>query len=489
MTSLDSDQWKQAPGFYRSTSTSPTAPESGNFVWFDGVVPDANSNITVLVDILDSATVTHGINAIQLLVHAANPGSPPTITQDLQPTVAPAGGTATLTVTATGTGLTYQWRKNGVPIQNGGDISGATTATLTINPLNPADVGIYSVVVFSPAGSTVSANASVYISTYNIQDSLVDYFKFDETTGTNANNSATNGAPLPATIFTANTANPWVAGKIGGAYSFDGATWMFVSNYAKASSAISAAAWVNFNGTSPGANVSIIQNAEPSLYTQGGLGLHVVGQFELTLTIDGLGNLYPEGGISFGSDIATVTGTIQVPNTGWHHVAFTADGAQVRIYVDGVLAGSTAYVGTIASPSIPYLSIGARLNADTNSVVGASPNPGQYGSAPIGAKDPAYNTGMLDEVALWDRVLPASEITALFNAGTAGKPLTTIVLTPPATSSKLTASLAAGQITVTWNSGSLQTAPSPAGPWTNVTTTGNSITQPVGPGAKFYRTH
>src|SRR4029079_15570248 len=106
------------------------------FVRVDGVHPDANSNITVVVVALDSETRNYGVNAIQLLLNAPNPGAPPQITQDLQPTVGPSNGAVTLTVGCTGTGLTYQWRKNGVALQNGGNISGATSATLTINPLS-----------------------------------------------------------------------------------------------------------------------------------------------------------------------------------------------------------------------------------------------------------------------------------------------------------------------------------------------------------------
>ena len=39
-------------------------------------------------------------------------------------------GTANFSVTATGARLTYQWQKNSVNLSNGGNISGATTATL-----------------------------------------------------------------------------------------------------------------------------------------------------------------------------------------------------------------------------------------------------------------------------------------------------------------------------------------------------------------------
>lgn len=487
MTVYSSDQYKQAPGFYRSTSTSATSPAAGDFVRFDGVVPDANSNITVVVVALDSETRNYGVNAIQLVINAPNPGSPPQITQDLQPVVGPTNGTVTLTVGATGTGLTYQWRRNGVPLQNGGNISGATSATLTISGLNSSDVGIYSVAIFSPAGSTVSANASVNVSAYNIKDALVDYWKLDETSGTNAANVATGGQR--AVVFTAATPT-WVPGKVGNAYSFDGGSFLYVTNYSKASAGITASAWVNMGGTAPGVNQAVIQNAQPSLYTLGGNGVRVIGAFELNLIYDvASGNVYPEAGVGVGAGIFTVTGTTPVPVSGWHQVAFTADGAQVRVYVDGQLSGQTPYSGNIASPDIPYLSIGARLNVDTNSVIGVSPNPGEYSSSPAGATDAEYASFSLDELALWDRALPPSEITALFTAENSGKALDTVVLTPPATSSTLHASIAGGQITVTWTSGTLQSASSLTGAWTDVSgATGGTHTEAVTAGAKFFRT-
>lgn len=39
-----------------------------------------------------------------------------------------------------------------------------------------------------------------------------------------------------------------------------------------------------------------------------------------------------------------------VSNSSWHHVAGTYDGAQIRTYIDGVLAGSTPLTGAILSP-------------------------------------------------------------------------------------------------------------------------------------------
>jgi hypothetical protein len=58
------------------------------------------------------------------------------------------GTKATLSVDATGTGLTYQWKKDSV------DITGANKATYTVDVTTAANAGVYSVVI----GSTCSPN-------------------------------------------------------------------------------------------------------------------------------------------------------------------------------------------------------------------------------------------------------------------------------------------------------------------------------------------
>ncbi|MGE5415013.1 MAG: FG-GAP-like repeat-containing protein [Syntrophomonadaceae bacterium] len=70
------------------------------------------------------------------------------------------GSPATLTATAGGYGtVTYQWRRNGTPISDGGSISGATTATLTIDPAGFGDAGSYDVLV-TDSCTTVASNAA-----------------------------------------------------------------------------------------------------------------------------------------------------------------------------------------------------------------------------------------------------------------------------------------------------------------------------------------
>jgi hypothetical protein len=59
--------------------------------------------------------------------------------------------------------LTYQWRRNGLPLVSGGRISGATSATLSINPVIAADSGQYDAVVTSFCGQVTSNPAMLSV--------------------------------------------------------------------------------------------------------------------------------------------------------------------------------------------------------------------------------------------------------------------------------------------------------------------------------------
>jgi len=68
------------------------------------------------------------------------------------------GSTVMFTVGTTGPSPSYQWRKDGVDLVNGGTISGATSATLTITGLVAGDAGNYDVVVTAACGAPVTSN-------------------------------------------------------------------------------------------------------------------------------------------------------------------------------------------------------------------------------------------------------------------------------------------------------------------------------------------
>ena len=83
---------------------------------------------------------------------------PPVITAQPAGVTVALGGSATFSVSTLGTPpIKYQWRKNG------GDLLGQTAPQLTINGVQPGDAGNYSVLVSSPAGTTNSLAAALYV--------------------------------------------------------------------------------------------------------------------------------------------------------------------------------------------------------------------------------------------------------------------------------------------------------------------------------------
>jgi hypothetical protein len=76
--------------------------------------------------------------------------------------------------------LTYQWHRGTTPLADGGNISGASTATLTIDPAGSADAGTdYNVVVTNDCGSATSDLASLSVTTVALPgdmncDNIVD---------------------------------------------------------------------------------------------------------------------------------------------------------------------------------------------------------------------------------------------------------------------------------------------------------------------------
>jgi hypothetical protein len=82
----------------------------------------------------------------------------PTISAQPQDQSVVAGASAMFGVTANGTApLSYQWQRNGV------DISGETSATLTLLNVQPGDAATYRVIVSNTAGSITSQGATLTV--------------------------------------------------------------------------------------------------------------------------------------------------------------------------------------------------------------------------------------------------------------------------------------------------------------------------------------
>lgn len=469
---MNADEYNAAPGWYRGASTDPAVRTVADYVLFENVRPAAGS-ITVSFDCLTTGFDRGaGVNGIQLLLAAAPVGVPPAITVGPQPTVVTNGGTASLTVTATGQNLTYQWRKNGKNLPNGANVSGANTSNLIITSFSDVDEAIYSVAVFNAGGSALSKNAAVRLSKFDIKDALAAYFKLDATSGTNAANSVTGGAA--GAIY---GAPAWKAGKIANALTLDGNSYVYVSTYPKASKQLGVSAWVNLDPATGGA-VSIVRNAE------GGLSVAPpVGQFDLGIIVDGNdGTLHLQAAIGAGPNIARAIDPNPFTLGSWQNIAFSADGAQLRLYVNGKEVASADYLAAINSTAIQYLTIGARLAVDA-------------GTGELGIDQAAPNAlaGAVDDAAVWNRALSAAEADLIYAAGNTGKALDTVVVPLPIdnTPPKITVTRSGANITISWTGGGkLQSADNvtPGSGYTDVAgATGSSFTTTASAAKKFYR--
>ncbi|HYG21499.1 MAG TPA: autotransporter-associated beta strand repeat-containing protein [Verrucomicrobiae bacterium] len=150
------DYWLHTNGVY-----SATIPGTGAAVSFGN--QDANAIYTVLA----SNTVSGCVSWMSGNATVALLAAPSIDTEPAAITVA-SGGAGTLSLAASGDGLTYQWRKNGVNLSNGGHYSGVNTPTLTIYPVDGSDAATalngYDVVVSgtcAPAATSTRVGLTV----------------------------------------------------------------------------------------------------------------------------------------------------------------------------------------------------------------------------------------------------------------------------------------------------------------------------------------
>ncbi len=129
------------------------------------VTPGASGSIIYAVVVVSgSGTNTNFLYNCQTF-YSLPQAPPPVLATQPSSLTNSAGTQASFSVSASGCGtLTYQWRKNGVPLANSGRVSGAGTPTLNLNSVVPGDAGGYSVVVTNLGGASTSAVASLTIS-------------------------------------------------------------------------------------------------------------------------------------------------------------------------------------------------------------------------------------------------------------------------------------------------------------------------------------
>jgi hypothetical protein len=106
-------------------------------------------------------------------------GKPPFIDQSPVDTRACPGKNVTLTVGAQGPSLAFQWRRDGVPLEDGARVQGSRSATLTLIGAGESDSGMYDCVVLNSCGSATSASAALAVCVADLDcDGLVDLADF-----------------------------------------------------------------------------------------------------------------------------------------------------------------------------------------------------------------------------------------------------------------------------------------------------------------------
>jgi len=193
-----------------------------------------------------------------------------------------------------------------------------------------------------------------------------------------------NGAGEDSIYRYSHNAGPvWTAGKYGNALSFDG-----TDDYVKASDnpfdltkAVTVEAWVKFNTLTPSTYRNIAAKTE-------------TGAYELFLDTNSTLKFSVYSGGAYRTASVSTAG---MTTSNWYHIVGTFDGLTVRIFKNGIEGTSVSYTGTITTTNEPL-------------TIGAQPSSG-------GTSFSNYFSGLIDEVAVYNRALTGTEIADRYNSG------------------------------------------------------------------------
>ncbi|MDA0161538.1 DUF4082 domain-containing protein [Solirubrobacter ginsenosidimutans] len=247
-------------------------------------------------------------------------------------------------------------------------------ATLTVTPNSTGlAVGTYSATVTvtaTTAGATGSPKTiGVTLTVAAAPTSLVGAWGFDEASGATAQDASGRG-----NVGTIDGATRSPSGKFGGALSFDGVNDLVTvadANSLDLTTGMTMEAWIRPTAIG-GLWRSVMIKEQPS-------------NLIYALYADDSGGK-PAAHIFTTADKGSSGAAATVANA-WTHLAATYDGANVRIYVNGVLSSTKAITGAIK------VSTGA-LRIGGNSIWGE------------------WFTGLIDEVRLYNRALTVAELQA-----------------------------------------------------------------------------
>ena len=152
--------------------------------------------------------------------------------------------------------------------------------------------------------------------------------------------------------------------------------------------------------------------------------------------------------------------TYSFPDNTWHHVATIADGRSIKNYFDG------KFINQVTQTSANYGSSTYNVHVGGGGAFDATGN---------------HFTGEIDEVAIFQKAIPADRIAAHYKAGKEGGALAA----EPAT---LAVARTASGITISWQGGgALESAPAVTGPWTAVAGAASPYAASAAGSSAYYR--
>ena len=341
---------------------------------------------------------------------------PPILTTVPTPANIYPNGSATFTTAAVGsTPITFQWM-----FSSGGTtsmIAGATSTSLTVNPVVAASAGNYFVVATNPNGHTNSPNAALTVIPVSpnyvgavLTRSPVAYWRLNETSGSTAFDSqgGHNGTYNPVTTHNSavgprpSSFNGLEAGN--DAYNFDGNTSDLIAPPLNMNSFGTIICFIN--------PVSTLPNDAFGIVFERGAGADVSGLNYFSTSGGHLGYTWNADANSYNWD----SGLIPTPGN-WNFVAVSVGPTNTMMYLD---------TGT-----------GLQI---TNNAINAGPALWaanvHLGTDPLGNR--IYGGG-LDEVAIFNSTLSQADIQAIHDAAFSGTftPSPPSVLVPPASNTNL----------------------------------------------------
>jgi hypothetical protein len=398
-------------------------------------------------------TNAYGTNSSSVTFNAVN--AAPSISVQPISTSRIAGFPFNFSVTASGTPpLTYYWMLGSNGVQSGTASNYTTTASL-------ANAGAYTVLVSNVTGVTVTSTPAIL--TVNpvpggyggavIASGPMAFWRLDETNGTIAHDQigGNDGTYLNATLGQLPAYSVLDSNET--AVAFNG-----LNSYVRISgTAINFTGHTNFTLEAWVKSPAGLANESTILVKGvGSTGTPHSEQFDVDV-YNGVYRFYVAS--SLYAPINEVDAT-QGPNGAWQHVVAVYDdqntlgaGSNMYIFVNGVQQGSGPVPANGLNTTTSPMSIGSK----------------RFGSDPNYAG--TFN-GLVSQVAVYNAALNASTIQSHYAAATTLPPVTI-------------QSIGGGNVRVTWSVGTLQSAPSVLGPYTNI-----PVTSPftnTASGTTFYR--